>query len=238
MDKNFITTKDDPIIKLNQEGKTVEIAIRDFYSNGTVSNFSFSPEQNTIVSLYALTKMPAPLLALTQDQLRERCEYIRYNVKRGISGYIEIQLNKGHQMSNKIEYPLENTLLKITPLGADGPKHFFIKAGDTLDAFIFLGDGIGGVMLVRDEKGNEKFIQLYEFYLLSLRTVTDPTKEIGLMTSFTAFLFMVHTSTILASNLGPVKTLLLSDFLQSEWQRSKDATTESSDKEAGGEING
>lgn len=76
-----------------------------------------------------------------------------------------------------------------------------------------------------------------EFHLLSLRENPDPRKEIGLMASYLSLTAKVFTSIIFASSLDPIKNLLLSEWLQSEWQRAKDAASKSVNEATGGEVN-
>jgi len=95
-----------------------------------------------------------------------------------------------------------------------------------------------GIMLIRDENGDDYFLRLSEFHMLSLRTDPDPHKEVGLMTSFVWLSAKVYTSVVVAPSLDPIKNLLLSEALLAEWQRAKDAASKPSGEEGGGDRNG
>lgn len=222
-----------------QNEKEANAATSTFYLNGVIAPFSFSPEQNPFAPLLTQVKTPPVPQTPTQEQLTELCQLIRTDVKQGKPGSIEIQLNKGRQLSDKNIFPLGNTVVKLRTMDADEPIYLFIKADDTLDAAVFLGgDNATGIIVIKDEKGEEHFLRLSEFHLLSLRENPDPRKEIGLMTSYLYLTAKVYTSIIFATNLFPVKNLLLSECLQKEWQRAKDSAAKSSDEIAGGECNG
>lgn len=63
----------------------------------------------------------------------------RIDVKQGKPGKIEIQFNMGRQISDQQILPLGNTVVKALPMNSNQPAYLFIKAGDTLDAHVFLG---------------------------------------------------------------------------------------------------
>lgn len=224
------------VLQNEKEAKAVTDA---FYPDSVIAPFSFSSEQNPFAPLLAQVKTPPVPQTSTQEQLTELCQLIRADVKQGKPGSIEIQLNKGRQLSDKNVFPFGNTVVKLRIMDADEPIYLFIKADDTLDAAVFLGgDNATGIIVIKDEKGEEHFFRLSEFHLLSLRENPDPRKEIGLMTSYLYLTAKVYTSIIFATNLFPVKNLLLSECLQKKWQRAKDSAAKSSNEIAGGECNG
>ena len=199
---------------LAQEENKVNEESREFYIDGTIATFIPSSSQAPLASLLTQTKQSSAPQAPTQEQLSEKCQQIRDNVSQGKTGNIEIQFYKGRQLSG-------------------------IKAGDKLDASVFLGgDNAFGIMVIKDESGDEYFLRISEFHLLSLRENPDPNKEVGLMTSFLWLTAKVYTSIVFASNLFPVKNLLLSEWLQKEWQRAKGSALKLSSEEVGGESNG
>lgn len=223
MGKNFTT--ENRILKLtDQENEKAKVATSTFYPDGTIANFTLSSAKQPLATLLTLAKQPPAPQAMTREQLLDTCMNTRINVKQGKPGNIEIQFNMGRQISDKQILPLGNTVVKVLPMDSNQPAYLFIKAGDTLDAHVFLGDGnIPGVMAIEDENGEECFLPLAEFHLLSLREDPDPRKEIGLMTSYLWLTSKVYSSIIFAASLDPIKNLLLSEWLQAEWQRAKDA---------------
>lgn len=222
-----------------QQDQEAKNAVAPFYPDGIIANFSHSSEQQPLAPLLAMVKAPPDPKAITQEQLAEQCLSIRNCVKAGMPGNIEIQLNKGRQLFEKHELPLGNTAIKLRLMDDAEPRCFFIKSGDTLDTSIFIGgDNAWGIMVLRDEHSNDQFLRLPEFHLLSLRENPDPHKEIGLITSYFWLTAKVYSSVIFAHSLDPIKNLLLSEWLQAEWQRAKDAATKSSNKVEGGKSNG
>ena len=112
----------------------------------------------------------------------------------------------------KLEYTFQdkgNTVVKILPMDTSAQDYtfIFIKSGDTLDASVFLGgDNASGIMVIKDENGEECFLRISEFHLLSLRENPNPRKEVGLMTSFLWLTAKVYTSIIYFSQNGCKKS--------------------------------
>lgn len=224
---------------MEEEKREVESELCKFYPNGTIANISPSSEEQPLASLLQQAKNPPSPQALTQEQMKEVCLQIRSYVLQGKPSNAECQLHKGRQLSDRHEFPLGNTVVKILPMDTFEPKYLFIKAGDILNASVFLGgDNAAGIMVIQDENGNDYFLRLSEFHLLSLREHPDPHKEIGLITSYVWLTAKVYSSILFSYSLDPIKNLLLSDRLQSEWQRAKDAASKSANEVEGGESNG
>lgn len=220
---------------LEQEEKMVKSEVEKFYPDDILAHFSFSSEKAPLAPLLTKAKEPPAPQTPTQAKMKEICLQIRDNVKQGKQGNVEIQLNKGRQLSDKQAFPLGNTVIKVLPLDADKPEYLFIKSGYTLDATIFLGyDSVQGIMVIQDENGDDNFLRLSEFHLLSLRDDPNPHKEIGLMTSYVWLTAKVFTSILFASSLDPVKSLLLSEWLLAEWQRAKEALLDCNTEVTGG----
>lgn len=145
-----------------------------------------------------------------------------------MSGNIEIQLNRGRQLSERTNLPLGNTVVKLLPMDSTEPKYFYIKAGSALDGLIFLGgDNSWAIMAIKDGEGHDHFLQLAELHMLSVQENIDPRKETGLMTSYSWLTGKVFSSIITSFNLDPVKNLLLSGWFESEWQRARAAKEQS-----------
>lgn len=242
MGKKSNTKLIDKFVHMDQQNfEKANAEVAEYYPGSTIANFTLSSETNPLASLVKRAKeSPAPQ-APTQEQLSEKCQQIRDNVRQGKKGNIEIQFHKGRQLSDKQAFPLGNTVVKILlkDTNTQDFSFIFIKAGDTLDASVFLGgDNAFGIMVIKDENGEEYFLRISEFHLLSLRESSDSRKEVGLMTSLLWLTAKAYTSIIFASNLLPVKNLLLSEWLQKEWQRAKDSASKLSSEEVGGESNG
>ena len=247
--------------RTNQQLKDIASEVNNFItSDGTLVNFSSPSEPNSLAPLLVIAKTPPPEQELTpylpypntpespytqgltqhqlQARLREYCYEVRECIKLGRRNNIEVQLHKGRQMSDKQEFPLGDTVVKIRPMGVDKPSYYFIKAGDTLDTSIFLGDDLeSGVMLIRDDKSNDYYLRLSEFHLLSLRNNPNSHGEVGLMTSFVWAVARASSSVVYAHTLAPIKMLLLSEWFQMGRQQAKDAAPEFSNKAIGGKYN-
>ena len=228
------------IQEMNQNYEKAAAQVNMFYPDGSLANITPSSEKAPLAPLLAQAKQPPAPQTPTQEQLLEKCQHIRDNIKQGKTGNIEIQFCRGRQLSDKQIFPLGNTVVKILPMDTSAQDYtfIFIKSGDTLDASVFLGgDNASGIMVIKDENGEECFLRISEFHLLSLRENPNPRKEVGLMTSFLWLTAKVYTSIIFATNLFPVKNLLLSEWLQKEWQRAKDSASNPSSEIVGGESN-
>lgn len=217
------------------------MAVRgEFYQDGVAAEFAYSSEASPLESITtrAKTQLNNPHIP-SQEQLAEQCRSIRADVKAGKSGNIEIRLNQGRQLSDRVDFLLGNTAVKVLPWDADKSEFIFIKAGDTLDTIIFIGgEKSWAIMLLKDENGHDFFLRLAEFHMLSIQEKTDPRQETGLMSSYSWLTGKVFTSTIISANLDPVKNLLVSSWLEQEWQRAKEAKEHSSNELKGGDANG
>ena len=151
-------------------------------------------------------------------------------------------LNKGRQVYGHIDshatFLLGNMVVKIVPMDVGKPEYLFIRDGDTLDTTIFLGGEYGsGIMLITDERGDDYFLRLSEFHLISIEAESNSPEKVALMTSYIWLAPKVYMNVFRASDYYSIINLLLSDWIQEEWKRAKDAANESSNKEIGGEIN-
>lgn len=169
MSKKETQNVHDRICEMIEQGdKGVVSIIEKFYPYGTLASFSFSTMPSPLTPLLTQAKAKATdPHAPDQKLLADACQQIRNCVQQGKPESVEIQLNKAQQVSDKCIYPLGNTAIKILPPEGE-PFYLFMKAGDTLDASIFLGGSYGGgVMLIRDENGDDFFLGLSEFHMLS-----------------------------------------------------------------------
>lgn len=235
-----ISKTEDRILKMmDQANEKANAAVSVFYPDGIIANFTPSSAEHPLAALFTQVKQPSTLQSPTQEQLSDACQQIRENVRQGKPGNAEVQFNKGRQLSDKQVFPLGNTVAKILPMDFNQPFYSFIKSGDTLNASVFLGgDNAYGILAMKDESDEDYFFRLSEFHLLSLRENPDPRKEIGLVTSYLWLTAKVYSSVIFAFSLDPIKNLLLSDLLQAEWQRAKDAASKPTNEATGGESNG
>ncbi len=238
--KSELKQTDRALQMMDREEEKVKSEVSTFYDGGILATFKLSSEQSPLVPLLAQARAtPNDPQAPTQSQLAKQCLAIRSNVKAGKPNNIEIQFNKCRQLSERCAFQLGNTAVKLRLADVTEPRYFFIKAGDTMDSSIFFGgDNAVGIMLIRDENGDDYFLRLSEFHMLSLRADPDPHKEVGLMCSFVWLTANVYSSVVLAPSLDPIKNLLLSEWLQAEWQRAKDAASKPSGEVDGGDRNG
>lgn len=235
------------------------VEVKTFFNDVSQDNISSSYVSLSPASLIEIAKNPPPgqnqmpflpypnsqspySLGLTQyqlqDRLRKYCSLIREDVASGKLYNIEIQLNRGRQMYHRREFPLGDTVVKMQLTGTDEPMCFFIKAGVTPDVSIFLGETLGlGIILIRDDNGNDHYLRLSVLHMLSLRDSPTLHGEMALTTSFSWAAGKVRSCVVHASSLDPIKMLFLSDQFQAGWQRIKDAATEPLNKEIGGESN-
>ena len=59
----------------------------------------------------------------------------------------------------------------------------------------------------------------------------------AILTSYNWLTKKVYTTVFSGADYLPILSLLLSDWIQEQWKRAKDAATESSIKEIGGDTN-
>lgn len=234
MGKSEIKSENSVFQMILQEREKAKAAASIFYPDGIIAPFLIASKQNPFASLLTQAKALPASLSPTQEQQTEFCKLIRANVKQGKPENIEVQLNKGRQMFDGKLFPLGNTVVKLR-IGLNDPNYFFIKAGDTLNASVFLStDARVAIMLLEDENGDDYFLPLSEFQLLSLQEDPDPRKEVGLITSFVCLTSQVFTSILLAPSLDPIKNLLLSELLLAEWQRAQEALLQLDTEVTGG----
>lgn len=210
--------------------------VEEFYPDHILADFTFSSEQDPLVRLIAKAKKAEEEQVWTQKQLEEKCFQIRSNLVEGKGTNIEVRFDKLVQQSYKSMLDLGTTICKIRIYGKDEADYFYMRNSESLNVRVFLGENTWGILVILDEDGNEYFIRLEEFYLLSMPEEEESPKpiitkqdvyermrnEIGLMTSFHV-LSGIFTSCIMGTYLFPIKSLLLSEYLKSEWQRVKDS---------------
>ncbi len=208
--------------QIQREEVAVQKEVMEFYPDGIMADFAFVASKMAPLSEIANVKMVPQ--ALTQEQMEEECFTIHSNVRQGMPDNIEIRLNSGVQYFNRNRYELGNTVVKLQTIDSNSPHYLYLKAGDTLDAGIFVGgDDARGFLVTKDERGNDLFARLAEFHMLSVQENTDTQKEVGLMTSYIWLTAKVFSGVLLASSLAPVKNLLLSEYLEAEWKRSRES---------------
>ena len=159
----------------------------------------------------------------SQEQMATECDRIRSYVRAKKPDNIEVRFNEGAHYFNGKKHPLGTTIAKFRAMDSSEPTYLYVKDGDTVDAMVFIGgENILAFLATKDKDGKEQITRLAEFHLLSCQENTDPNKEVGLLTSFVWPGVKIYSSVLLGSNLFPVKNLLLSEWLQDEWQRMKD----------------
>ena len=218
----------------DRERALIQQGINNFYPNGILADFSFSSENSPLAGLRASEQE-----IFSQERMATECVCIRANVQAKKPDNIEVRFNEGSHYFNGVKHPLGTTIAKFRPMGSGKPIYLYVKDGDTVDAMVFIGgENILAFLATKDENGKEKFIRLSEFHLLSYHENTDPKKEVGLLTSFVWPGVNIYSSVLFAWNLLPVKNLLLSEWLQNEWQRMKDAADQSANRIEGGAEHG
>ena len=132
-----------------------------------MADFSFAIDK---AKLAESVKDSLTLQTLTQEQMEQECFTIHKKVKQGLPNNVEILFTKGVQFFEKGRYPLGDTVIKFQVTDSDSPCYFYLKAGETLDAGVFIGgDSSAGFLLLKDAAGRDFFIKLTEFHLLSVR---------------------------------------------------------------------
>lgn len=225
---------------VDKQEKKVESVRNEFYPNGILAECSFSSEANPLALLLAQAMTPPNNpQASKQEQLAEQCFQIKDYVKQGMSGNMVIHFDKGTHMSKGDNSPLGNTIIKVVPMEFDEATYLYIKDGSTVPAKVFIGgDNTWAILALKDDKNTPLFLRLNEFHLLSVQEKTDPHKEVGLMTSYSWLTGKVFSSYISALSLDPIRSLLVSGWLEEEWQRAKDAQEQSLSEVNGGGENG
>lgn len=233
---NFLTKE------AEKEKQEVRVACDMFYPNEVLAEFGYSSDSSIAEELYAMSQVSesTTLQFLTQNQLEEECILIKDNVKQGRAENIEIRFDQMTQLFERKKYPLEKTVLRICTWddGAES-RYIFIKDGNTLALRVFIGgENAMAIMAIRNGEGKVGYIRLSQFHLLSIRENLDPQKEIGLVTSYIWLTAKVFSSVVLACNLAPIKCLLLSDWLQTEWQKAKEISMQFPEEMPGGDVDG
>lgn len=229
-----VTKADKTLSAMDREQAMIQQEINSFYPNGFLAEFSFSSEGNPFSELQASEQK-----VFSQEQMATECAIIRARVQAKKPNNIEVRFNEGSHYFNGVKHPLGTTIAKFRAMDSGEFTYLYVKDGDTVDAMTFIGgDNILAFLATKDKNGNEKFIRLSEFHLLSYHESTDPKKEVGLLTSFVWPGVKIYSSVLFTWNLFPVKNLLLSEWLQAEWQRMKDAAGQPANQIEGGVENG
>jgi len=217
------------VAAFDHQEKLVQQAINSFYPDGILADFSFSSENAPFAELLASEQD-----TFSQEQMVEECKRIRSAVQAKKPNNIEVRFNEGAHYFDGVKHPLATTIAKFRAM--DGkPTYLYVKDRDTVDAIAFIGgDNVLAFLATKGKDGKEQIIRLSEFHLLSYHEASDPKKEVGLLTSFVWPGVKIYSSVLFAWNLFPVKNLLLSEWLQSEWKRIKDAAGQPANQIEGG----
>ncbi len=230
------------VFQIMEEGRKVQAVKEEFYPNGILADISVSSDKNILANVIAKAQVSSISAqeSMAQEQMAEHCIQVRENVKKSKSDSVEIQFDLMTQMFLGRRFELGNTICKVcTYAGDTSPTFIFFKRGSSLDVRLFIGgENAVAVMAIRNDKDQDYFIRLSEFHMVSFQENTDPRKEVGLVTSYVWLTARVYSSVVLASTLDPIKSLLLSEWLQTEWQKVKDAGEQSSKELSGGDGNG
>lgn len=159
-----------------------------------------------------------------QQSLQEQCLQIQAKALSGEYDQAILSLDRGKLIIQNKSYELGNTTIKVQSTDSNiPPVYIFMKKGGTLFTRIYLSrDYPDGVMAILNEENKEVYIPLAECHVLTIQENAEARKEIGLMLSFTRVIRHVFFSIIMALNLDPIKNLLLSEWLTSEWEKAKE----------------
>lgn len=208
---------------LDREREQLQQVVSGFYPNGVLADFSFASGTNPFEELLASEQE-----AFSQERMMEECVRIRSYVQAEKPNNIEIRFNEGVQYFNGVKHPLATTVVKLRAMDSGKPVYLYMRGGDTIDAMVFVGgDNVLAFLATKDKDGKEQFVRLSEVHLLSYNEDEDRMKETGLLTSFVWPGVKIYSSTLLSYSLLPIKNLLLSELLQDEWKRIKDAAGQS-----------
>ena len=217
----------------------LSIAEKELYPGGELMDILFSSDGNALNTVMekALAATSTPK-SLTDDEMAEHCLQVRDNVKQGKADNIEIQFDKGMQMFLRKKHELGDTIIKVRTFdGETSPTCIYIRAGGMLKARLFIGgDKVMAIMATQNEQGEEKYFRLSEFHLFSIQKNSDTGKDAGLITSYMWLTARVYSSIFLGHSFEPIRSLLLADWLHSEWQRAKEASEQSSGEKIGEDV--
>ena len=196
-----------------------------FYSDGTIENFKFpAVEEGVFESLYESSDQ------YTDEDDKEGRESIEndilrihQNVLEGKTGYLEVRFDKGMIYSGGEKYELANTIAMIR----DGCYflHVFFKAGDRHDVKIFMEEGTENAYLVLKWDGSEEveIFLLYGFCLFSMWCEEGSVKDTGIMIDYDWTEKNKNFDIVDEVIFSPAKGLLVADWLQEKWKKTKEA---------------
>lgn len=218
----------------DREREQIRQEVSGFYPNGDLADFSFASGTNPFQELLASEQE-----TLSQERMMEECERIRAYVQAKKPDNIEIRFNEGSHYFNGAKHPLATTVVKLRAMDSGKPIYLYMRDGDTIDAMVFIGgDDIRAFLATKDTDGKEQFVRLSEVHLLSYHENEDRMKETGLLTSFVWPGVKIYSSVLFCYSLSPLKNLLLSEWLQDQWKRIKDAAEQSATEMEGGADHG
>lgn len=221
--------------ELDEHLMNLRTAFEGFYDDyGSLNNFNYSSEENPFDEIMKKENPPSQ----SQEEMMEECLKIKTYVSQAKLKNIEIRLDKHDQKYGGQTTAYGMTIIRARSFDNDMQSCIYYKDDDSLQARVYIGgDNYRGYLVTKGEDGEFHFTKLREFHLLSTTQNPDPRKDFGLITSYT-WLTGIYTSMFMSYSLMPIKNLILSDWLQSEWQRAKDAREKSLDDKVGDNKNG
>ena len=215
---------------LEEQERDAKSALSIIYEDGFIADFTTADNQNPFASFVsAAAPKELPNQPITDEQRKEKCLQIRENVKQCKPNNIEVNFVKGiHRFEGK-NHELDNTVVKAVAWDVSTPVYLYLKKGDVLNSYVFIGDDARAFLVIIDEKGNENFIKLLEFHLFTICEGSSPGKEVGLLTSFVYLTGKIYSSYIIGMSLDPIKSLLLSEEFRktiSDMQKLEDSANE------------
>ena len=193
----------------------IKSGLSDFQSSAESNNLIFAGSDNCIESILLRCECDLKNSISKQDKMKEKCFQIHKNVKFGKPENYEINLNQKMQIFNKKILDLENCVIKIKTFYNDTPFWISFTNGDKPNIVILIGDNMESFIVIGDDKNNIRYVKLCEFYMLANIVTNDDEDETesGWLTSYSWMLGKVFTSEIMGYSLEPVKSLLLSDWI-------------------------
>lgn len=171
-------------------------------------------------------------LEIKNQIIEEKCRAIRRNIERGELENVEVRFNIMTQWCLNSERKLADTYVKIWVMDEIEPLFLFLTKDTMMNALVFIGgDEKQAFLVFVDDKNITHYVQLQEFYLLSI--VKEKKMSWGLITSYSWFSARVSTDIIQSFELNSVVDLFMAEWFRKmvEEKKNKDVKEISTNEE-------
>lgn len=160
---------------------------------------------------------------LSQEEMEVECTRIKEFIEKGTDGNFLIRLDTMMQICNRKKYPLNEVLIKVHILEEKRPRFLFLKSSETLQVLVFIGgESKSCFLVIKEDEDKLHYLQVQEFYMLSIVKDCDAKHCWGLATSYNIFTEAVYSEFIQGINFKPIIMMFTSDWFKQKGYEKKE----------------